>query len=52
MNLEYTSNEDINTIKANPIDFNYRILGQISDNNSSSDLQTDSYFSYNNFIFK
>ncbi|MCJ0576896.1 hypothetical protein, partial [Enterococcus cecorum] len=27
VNLEYTSNEDINTIKANPIDFNYRILG-------------------------
>lgn len=52
VNLEYTSNEDINTIKANPIDFNYRILGQISDNNSSSDLQTDSYFSYNNSIFK
>lgn len=52
VNLEYTSNDDINTIKANPIDFNYRILGQISDNNSSSDLQTDSYFSYNNFIFK
>lgn len=52
VNLEYTSNQDINTIKANPIDFNYRILGQISDNNSSSDLQTDSYFSYNNFIFK
>lgn len=52
VNLEYTSNEDINTIKANPIDFNYRILGQISDNNSSSDLQTDSYFSYNNPIFK
>lgn len=52
VNLEYTSNEDINTIKDNPIDFNYRILGQISDNNSSSDLQTDSYFSYNNSIFK
>lgn len=52
VNLEYSSNEDINTIKANPIDFNYRILGQISDNNSSSDLQTDSYFSYNNSIFK
>ena len=52
VNLEYTSNQDINTIKANPIDFNYRILGQISDNNSSSDLQTDSYFSYNNSIFK
>ncbi len=52
VNLEYTSNEDINTIKANPIDFNYRILGQISDNNSSSDLQTDSYFSYNISIFK
>lgn len=52
VNLEYTSNEDINTIKANPIDFNYRILGQISENNSSSDLQTDSYFSYNNPIFK
>lgn len=47
VNLEYTSNQDIN-----PIDFNYRILGQISDNNSSSDLQTDSYFSYNNSIFK
>ncbi|MCJ0561034.1 hypothetical protein MMJ21_11085, partial [Enterococcus cecorum] len=45
VNLEYTSNEDINTIKSKPIDFNYRILGQISDNNSSSDLQTDSYFS-------
>lgn len=52
VNLEYTSNEDINTIKSKPIDFNYRILGQISDNNSSSDLQTDSYFSYNNSIFK
>lgn len=52
VNLEYSSNEDINTIKANPIDFNYRILGQISDNNSSSDLQTDSYFSYNISIFK
>lgn len=52
VNLEYTSNEDINTIKAKPIDFNYRILGQISDNNSSSDLQTDSYFSINNSIFK
>ncbi|MCJ0604314.1 hypothetical protein MMJ00_09880, partial [Enterococcus cecorum] len=35
VNLEYTSNEDINTIKSKPIDFNYRILGQISDNNSS-----------------
>lgn len=46
VNLEYSSNEDINTIKSNPIWFNYRILGQINDNNSGSDLQGDLSFNY------
>lgn len=46
VNLEYSSNEDINTIKSNPIGFNYRILGQINDNNPGADLQEDSYFNY------
>lgn len=46
VNLEYSSNEDINTIKSNPIWFNYRILGQINANNSGSDLQGDLSFNY------
>lgn len=46
VNLEYSSNEDINTIKSNPIGFNYRILGQINDNNPGADLQKDSCFNY------
>lgn len=46
VNLEYSSNEDINTIKSNPIWFNYRIFGQINANNSGSDLQEDLSFNY------